>query len=169
MNKLSFSYKNRNRVIGFVVFSIIFILGGIPSVYEESILYGSGYFVSITFFKTILVFIPFVLYTIYCYLYVRHKYVLIFDDLGLLDQRYLFKKYFFPWEQVSTIELHEGNGKNNLILLLFINTKNDISESISSKVRILRIPLKQINCNLFALKEFFNQKEITVEYKSLKN
>ncbi|MFD2557196.1 hypothetical protein [Sphingobacterium tabacisoli] len=152
MDKVAFSHKNRFRIILFVIFSVVFILSGIPGVYRESVLFGTGYFMSNTFLITLLSFVPFILCTLYFFLVARRKYVLLLDEKGILDKRYLFGKVFIPWERIASIDLNRDKRSECLLIKIGKNVKMDADYVIDQDVITYKIPLKYIDYNESELK-----------------
>lgn len=154
MDRVAFSHKNRFKIILFVIFSVIFILSGIPSVHRESLLYGDGYFMSETFLKTFLGFIPFVLCTLYFVLLSRRKYVVILDENGICDQRYLFGKVFIPWEKIESINFSQDGKKDRLIINLRQLTEGGDNIINEQKGITYKIPLKSLDYREDELRDF---------------
>jgi energy-coupling factor transporter transmembrane protein EcfT len=154
MTAIAYSRKRRLLMIGFFVFSIVFIISGIPNVFRESTLYGSGYFQSLEFLKTLLTFVPFILCTIYVWLLIRNKYVLLFNEKGITYRDHILKEAFVPWNDINTIEIK----KTQRSYYLWIRIKSNISQSRKRKSESITIPLKNVDCDILEINDFLTKR-----------
>lgn len=155
MTQVNFTRKHGFRLFLFVAFSIIFILTGIPGVLRESKLYGAGYYLSSTFFKSALTFVPFILITIFIALLARRKNVVVLNETGLLDQRFLFKKIFIPWGDLISVEVMNDNKKSYLVAK--IKQDKMIYRSVNGFSNgIYKISLKELDFDSKQLDDFLD-------------
>lgn len=154
MNEITYARRNRFSLILFFVFSIIFVVSGIPGIYKESVLYGSGYFQSWTFFKTLLTFVPFVLFTVYIFFLIRRRYVLVFNERGILDQRYVWGRLLVPWDHVFSAEVKKERKWYYLYIRIKSNSKEGYVENTNPVGNTIKIPLKNIDCDLLEIENF---------------